>query len=103
MKAIYKYKLNHEMAGYQKIKIPALMEVKKVEVQYKSSGRPVLWILVDTENKEIEYEFVIRTTGSSIEEDDIYIGTYFHENSFGDKNYVYHVFQKRTRLNDKNI
>lgn len=96
MRTIYKYNL--EVTDEQIISAPYFVAVLSVGVQ---NDKPVIWVIVDTENEQANYTVKIVTTGSDISDikgrmtgvgnfdDWYYLGTFELNNGF-----VGHVFTR---------
>ena len=72
MKTIWKY--TFDITDWFTIEMPLGAEMLDVQVQ---NGAPVLWALVDPDEPIHTYEFILRGTGHTINESNIFhIGTF---------------------------
>lgn len=85
MKTIYKYPL--EITDEQTVQIPEGADLLAINAD--PNGILCAWALVETENKPVDYTFVIFGTGHKIERKDI---SYF--DSCIEGAFVWHIFIK---------
>ena len=89
--AIWTYSLENKIGIIQSIDMPMLLDIMRVGW----INGPVLWALVEPNERKTPKLFRVYATGEELDENyvHIYLGTYLEESEETTHTYVWHVFK----------